>query len=1494
MKNIFLLIATFLGLIRFSLAIINKRCLTALLFFTTYIGFSQTPTTCTNAVNKSFPLNTFTVSNYSDSVYWFKMNLNAGDYRFEYTNISATGKIHKCEVYSGTCSNLILKNQDYFSYGDSLLENNFSITSTQDIYFRLVNSGTNTSFVVSAPSLLFITGQTSFCPGQTITIFPTITNSVTGTPTVTWMPGGSNSFSLTLTPSSPMTYTCQYKDGAGVLTNTINIFQLPSWVCNSCEYVNNGHLEWYGNLGSTYNPFGYGLNYVPTVFNWFIPQYLNFPFAGGHLYMNGDWSGTSMGSHAVPTSFWESNLPAHSGKGYARIQAGAFNAPWLNSPEKRDYLENKLKHPLATGQTYSITFWAANSHYGGWPGSIDHLGAFLSVNALTLAPTSALYYTVFPTTYTPQIESSGVFTSCSGFSSITGTMTGSGEQYVTIGNFYNDASTTQSLSLCVGTNTTVGPYAAVYYIDDLSVIPVPPTLSVSHPTITNCSQTTITLTASGAAPAYTSWTDGVNVYNGNIVVVPVPTFNTTYTCTVNLPGVGTCGLGGTVTVYNACTTCTASSNVLPTVLTNTSLSGTFYSMNNNLTINGSVTLTNCEVQIIKSASITVTPGSTLNIAGCHLYACGDMWQGIVVQAGGVINIINSASKTSFIEDAIVAVEIQGGSPLTTNILTANYVTFNKNKSSINIAGYTPSVSPYPFTIWGCLFTSRNIPFTVGALTWPNNNIIKAANNPTTTPLETPYINNTNYPPTTLKNPYLNTKPDFGIYIDNVGATINASTTPTYYEITIGTGSGTSNRFNVFDNLVRCVKGIDANIFCVNNIFQNTQTVGKGASGGIGIDMYTYASNYRIKVAGSTPTTYINRFFNCSKALNTLNYFEHIITDCDLRSTNTAYIIPVVPTNPPGNIGFNMVTAQYRNINISGNHLYNIANGILFTADIGYFSVGSPPTNGRYGGQVNIDNNEIRSNLVGQPITTQFVNSAISLNDVMTSTSGYSVYTIPGSSLTLNTNTITDVWNGIAGSNFGQQPLTTFNNTVTLVNQPTSYATPPVQYGISNTQINDAFIYRNSITGPATYTTQMRAITTSMNNTITVKCNITSQTERGIDFNSTQANTIFWDNTMSSHTYGFDLDNAGIIGTQGSSTVPTDNQWIGTWNVTPSTPLKTATFGTSSSTLSPLFIRYGTGFYDPNNSSWTDLFFGTDDYFYPGAGSTLLNISGSPSARTCPITPLCPSCRGFGQAEPITSNETLLENLAYGKILHLENNEKTNYLNKVMAYRQITPPIKSKSSNKVNSALQQFYNSTAKSNIGDLFLIEQDLMAQNYTQAKSKIAAFVPDNSIETNYITYYNVYTNSKQGLLNSADSLALVTLANGCPFTDGGVVYQARALYSVVFDTYRLFYDICNVSTNQRLIDNKVPKNLSVINFSRVYPNPTSGSVYIEVSDALNKEEIEVEVLDITGKIVYSTKQITNGKTILIQPDLVSGTYMLTIKLNNGTTDVHRLVINK
>jgi len=103
-------------------------------------------------------------------------------------------------------------------------------------------------------------------------------------------------------------------------------------------------------------------------------------------------------------------------------------------------------------------------------------------------------------------------------------------------------------------------------------------------------------------------------------------------------------------------------------------------------INGSRTFNNCDVVMGKDAKIIVLSGKILNITnGSHLYACGDMWDGIVVNKNGIIYI----QSNSIVEDAEIAVDIEYGA-----YYHLNNATFNRNH--IHVQKTMPS-SPWTYT-----------------------------------------------------------------------------------------------------------------------------------------------------------------------------------------------------------------------------------------------------------------------------------------------------------------------------------------------------------------------------------------------------------------------------------------------------------------------------------------------------------------------------------------------------------------------------------------------------------------------------------------------------------------------------------------------------------------------------------------------------------------------------------------------------------------------------
>jgi hypothetical protein len=165
-----------------------------------------------------------------------------------------------------------------------------------------------------------------------------------------------------------------------------------------------------------------------------------------------DYYNTAGSGGAKPPNTWWATVSPHSGggmEGFVTVYPGS-------SPNYREYIMRQLSAPLVVGVTYSITFWITNGI-----SSLHQLGA----NNLGVAfSSSALVQSVgTPIAYTPQCEMAAVLYSTTWkFVSFTYTATAP-YQYVTIGNFRNDASTTmQSFG---------GNYGCYYYIDDVVIQP---------------------------------------------------------------------------------------------------------------------------------------------------------------------------------------------------------------------------------------------------------------------------------------------------------------------------------------------------------------------------------------------------------------------------------------------------------------------------------------------------------------------------------------------------------------------------------------------------------------------------------------------------------------------------------------------------------------------------------------------------------------------------------------------------------------------------------------------------------------------------------------------------------------------------------------------------------------------------------------------------------------------------------------------------------------
>ena len=150
---------------------------------------------------------------------------------------------------------------------------------------------------------------------------------------------------------------------------------------------------------------------------------------------------------------------AYSGSGYALFGTYLNNPFW---PNFREYIQVKLLDSLKADKNYSVKFYislADSSNY-----AVDKVGLYFSDIAI-----SKSIYDYSPFNVIPQIENpAGNFISDKiNWTEISGTyIAHGGEQYITIGNFYDNAHT-DTIHLSDGSVTQLKESG--FYIDDVSV-----------------------------------------------------------------------------------------------------------------------------------------------------------------------------------------------------------------------------------------------------------------------------------------------------------------------------------------------------------------------------------------------------------------------------------------------------------------------------------------------------------------------------------------------------------------------------------------------------------------------------------------------------------------------------------------------------------------------------------------------------------------------------------------------------------------------------------------------------------------------------------------------------------------------------------------------------------------------------------------------------------------------------------------------------------------
>lgn len=397
----------------------------------------------------------------------------------------------------------------------------------------------------------------------------------------------------------------------------------------------------------------------------------------------------------------------------------------------------------------------------------------------------------------------------------------------------------------------------------------------------------------------------------------------------------------------------------------------------------------------------------------------------------------------------------------------------------------------------------------------------------------------------------------------------------------------------------------------------------------------------------------------------------------------------------------------------------------------------------------------------------------------------------------------------------------------------------------------------------------------------LRCNGVKNTHSGLYFNGNNYPTLTYKNTMENHRYGFVLDNSAVIGQQGSNTVPADNFWAGTWSATgtPNGNFKNACLNYSTTNNSKMYVR-GSGIYTPMGSTINI----NNGYPYTLTGPPVITLFTATNPQTdggmCYETP-----PGGGSSSLVSGSgveETNTEPTAMPDFFENSNSVLTSTTNpdqEAVLHNQLLRVADLSETNSSASVLSSLQQATAFSIMEALWEVEKDLVAGNTSGAALENNALNPSNLLETSYSEYYQAYIRHQNGLFDAADSMLLIDLAQGCPALQGGVVFQAAALYNRVYNTAEVFTPVCSGMVG-RGMQEEITESIHYREEYSIYslnPIPNDGSFTLRG----NIEEGDmVMILNINGEVLEKRLIDEKSSEIKMVTNLLSGTYIFV--LNN------------
>ncbi len=973
----------------------------------------------------------------------------------------------------------------------------------------------------------------------------------------------------------------------------------------------------------------------------------------------------------------------------------------------------------------------------------------------------------------------------------------------------------------------------------------PPTVTASNNSSSQCVGAPVILSATGSgglSPYVYSWAPSGGTTTSTSVTIPAPANNTVYTVTITGQLAG-CSSTATTTVTvnpDCCYLSCGSPLTIPTGSSSGSYTTADFTNNSCISISGpgaftipagtSFTITNCDIAMGDGASIVVVPTATLTIDNSRLYACGDMWQGIIVQgtgtSAGTLNINGTSSSPCIVEDAIQGVYMEG-------FVNISYGLLNNNLYDIYVPGSgTPILS---------LQSSTLTCSTDG--TYSSNAYLKAPN--------------------------LGALTNSGVYINNnnniiVGDASSASYQNTFSYMHYGVNANNSD-FDVYNNLFEYMAGY--NSLCMASFFYHPCP----APIGIAVLANSTTPGSHNATVGGSGSNQGNTMSNCYRGVDITNYHYPDIEYNTMSNTTNTVCNLCSNASPYGDHGIYIKNPTY--VVASNNYIKNFSTGIHL------YGVFSNQTSAQYS---HADYNTLLTYGTGS------MNTGILAEDPSPINIGNNYVT-----LYIQHNGISNpMFAGIEINNGYKTPVfgaEVYINNNTIYIYPTATSNDGSQRsGILVQKSQGMWADDNYMTSIYTYlsSTPCRADTSvvgikSIFSQGVYSCNTMYEVGQCIKFEGNCNPSTIASNSFEFSFDGFALESNGIIGWQPSGGgTPAGNTWQSL-----SSFLRSETYTYKSfANLSPMWVLNNSLELPSKNVSYPYTYSSATPYF---AGPVTIS---TPPQSLYPATGTdisCPPAGGGFKVAPWLYRP-LAAKMVQDSILYPIFISECQYMDKQTVFAQIKEDTDLMDSSTV---LHSFYHvmsgSMSGTNIGKLYRVDSDITKGNYMAAQSVNNSFTPINRIETNQRLVNYVYLNTFAAgvdTLSVSQYDTLMNIASQCPFEGGPSVYGARALLNGLWNVNLVFIDSCNTDTSVHSPENRIA-NTQVIPTdniqAKVYPNPANTMLNIEVNLQAGQTAY-FEMYNNLGQLIENRK-LNSQLTTLAVSNLPSGIYYYRITSQNG-----------